>query len=149
MTLFETAAIGAGMAAIPCCKCGIIFHVPEAWDADRRAKHDSFHCPNGHSLKYHAKSEADILRDQLTRERARLDQVRAWAQDEERQRESAERSLRAHKGVVTKLRKRVAAGQCPCCQRTFRDLRDHMRAQHPDWNPEQGAEAVAAKSPRT
>lgn len=28
----------------------------------------------------------------------------------------------------------------------FKDLKTHMKAQHPSWNPEQAAEAIAAKT---
>ncbi len=48
-------------------------------------------------------------------------------------RESAEASLRATKGIVTKLKNRVGAGVCPCCNRTFKQLSAHMSNKHPDF----------------
>ena len=61
----------------------------------------------------------------------------AWeAEQSKRQqeaRESAENSLRATQGVVTRLKRRVAAGTCPCCHRTFKQLTAHMATKHPDF----------------
>jgi hypothetical protein len=51
-------------------------------------------------------------------------------------REAAERSAAAAKGNVTKLRKRAAAGVCPCCNRTFLALQKHMAHKHPDFRAE-------------
>ena len=93
----------------------------------RRDDGRSFYCPNGHSLSYKGtrhKLERDLktAKDRAARERALRDQ--------------AEASLRATKGVVTKQRKRlerVANGVCPCCNRSFRDLKRHMQTKHPDY----------------
>jgi hypothetical protein len=34
---------------------------------------------------------------------------------------------------MTRIKKRVAAGVCPCCNRSFKDLARHMAGQHPDY----------------
>lgn len=46
--------------------------------------------------------------------------------------EQAERKLSAAKGQMTKLKKRAAAGVCPCCNRTFHNLARHMETKHPE-----------------
>lgn len=38
--------------ATDCCTCGIVFGVPGDWIAQKRADHQTFYCPNGHSLHY-------------------------------------------------------------------------------------------------
>lgn len=48
-------------------------------------------------------------------------------------RDIAEKSLHATQGVVTRMKRRVGAGTCPCCQRTFRQLSKHMAQKHPDF----------------
>jgi hypothetical protein len=70
----------------------------------------------------------------------RLSQVEADARwqreqkDREREaKEQAERRLSATRGVVTRIRNRVANGVCPCCNRTFADLHRHMASQHPEF----------------
>lgn len=57
-------------------------------------------------------------------------------------RQAAEASLQATKGVVTRLKTRVSAGVCPCCNRTFKQLSAHMANKHPDFHPREGGKAV-------
>ena len=128
-----------------CIDCGITFGFPKSYDARLRETHANFFCPNGHSMCYTGKTEAEKLRDELKREQDRRTRLESSVEFWKGREQTKERQLRAHKGVVTKLRKRVANGVCPCCHAKFKNLRDHMREQHPDWNPEQGAEAIAEK----
>lgn len=37
-----------------------------------------------------------------------------------------------------KLKRRVKAGVCPCCKRTFKQLVAHMKHKHPDFDVEFG-----------
>jgi hypothetical protein len=145
MGLFDN-NVAIDLTPITCCACGMTFGVPPVWDKDRRDKHDNFHCPNGHSLKYHVKSEADKLRDDLAREKHRAEQAQAsrdfWLQ----QHDAKERSLRATKAVVTSTKKRIVAGQCPCCSHKFKDLAVHMKSKHPDYNPDKAIAAIEAKA---
>lgn len=48
-------------------------------------------------------------------------------------RDQAEASLNATKGVVTRMKRRVSVGTCPCCKRTFKQLAAHMAHKHPDY----------------
>lgn len=41
------------------------------------------------------------------------------------------------KGEVTKLKKRIANGVCPCCKRSFCNLAAHMKTQHPEYTKEE------------
>jgi NMD protein affecting ribosome stability and mRNA decay len=106
--------------------CGIIFAVPKVWIEERHRDHLTWYCPNGHPRHFPNKSEAEKLRDQLTAERARTDQARAEAQHQLNR-------VRAAQGQVTKIKNRVANGVCPCCSRSFTDLRRHMESKHPDY----------------
>jgi hypothetical protein len=116
------------MENVPCAECGIIFGVPADWLQSRRADKREFYCPNGHSLSYKA-SEADILR----RERDRLKQTLAEKDDAIRQ---LEREKSVAKGQITKMKKRAAHGVCPCCTRSFTNLRRHMETKHPTYTAE-------------
>ncbi|HEX9950777.1 MAG TPA: hypothetical protein VGB53_03340 [Rubricoccaceae bacterium] len=40
--------------------------------------------------------------------------------------ERQKRRAAAQKGAHTRTKKRIAAGVCPCCNRTFQDLARHM-----------------------
>lgn len=125
-----------------CCNCNAPFAMSDTVyrvALERREKF-LFYCPNGHGQSYlSGESEADKLR----RERDRLIQDRAWYEDELRAeraaRETAEKRVSAAKGQITKLKKRAAAGVCPCCNRTFANLQRHMHAQHPTFVAEPDA----------
>jgi hypothetical protein len=56
-------------------------------------------------------------------------------------------SVRAEKAErkVKKLTKRTAAGTCPCCQRTFSNMAEHMKHQHPQFVADTGAKVVPIK----
>lgn len=118
-----------GMVQEHCFCCGVEFWFPRVLhDTARGNSSHSFYCPNGHRQVY-KESEADRLR----RERDRLSQRLAQKDDELA---AKEREIAAHKGQVTKLKRRAAAGTCPCCQRTFQNMAIHMRKQHPEFKPE-------------
>lgn len=109
-----------------CKTCGIMYALPEEM-LDRARKNPSiwWYCPNGHNWHFPVRTDEQKLaaaRNDLARERSRHDQTKA--------------SLSATKGVVTRQRKkleRVAHGVCPCCNRSFRDLKRHMKTKHPEY----------------
>lgn len=121
-----------------CCTCFMRFAVPKSFDAARRKDGKSFFCPAGHSQSY-----TDSENDRIRRERDRLKQEAARLEENaarERQlREAAERSASARKGQITRLKNRAAAGVCPCCNRSFENLRNHMSAKHPGFVAEEVA----------
>jgi len=126
----ETFAGYTQLEALTCARCGVLFAAPERMIGKRRADHKTFYCPSGHDNYFPQESEKEKYqrlyrqeRDRAARRAAELDQSQA--------------SLRATKGVVTKQRKkleRVAKGVCPCCNRSFRDLKRHMKTKHPDYD---------------
>lgn len=122
-----------------CCpKCGIEYAAPKTFMEE--AKKDpsiSFYCPNGHP-RHFSESEADRLR----RERDRLQQRLASKDDEIK---AIDNLRKAALGQVTKLKKRAAAGTCPCCQRTFSNMSTHMKQQHPEFVADTGAKVVPIK----
>lgn len=120
-------------AVVDCCSCGCLFAVPAG--VHRRWRDDSriwFFCPNGHRQHY---TEGEIQRLRKLQEnaehRVRMAEKREqWAKEIARR---AEYRRRAIKGQLTKARKRIANGVCPCCNRTFQNVRRHMQRKHPDF----------------
>ena len=112
-----------------CCNCGIDFGIPKGFYREvRDDASKTFYCPNGHGQRY-TTSEVIRLRSQLDTEREenhglnyRLDH--------------ANRSRAALKGQVTKIKRRISKGICPCCRRNFANLKQHMEGQHPNWREE-------------
>lgn len=116
-----------------CFKCGIAFGMPADYQRRRREDHASFCCPSGHWQHYAGESETEQLRAKLALANSSADQFSRWYTAEHEKVEKERRRLRAAKGQMTKLKKRIANGMCPCCNRTFRDLQRHMVSKHPDY----------------
>ncbi len=91
----------------------------------------------GHSLSYKESTE-----EKLRRERDRLQQQMARVEQEAT--EARKRAEKAEK-ATKRLQKRTAAGTCPCCQRTFANMAEHMKHQHPEFVSETGAKVVPLK----
>lgn len=135
-----------------CPICGVHYALDKAFD-DYRLSGGSgldnkntlgWHCPNGHSLIY-TENEADRLRrerDSLKQQQARYEERLKSANDRaERERNRAN----GYKGHATKITKRAKNGVCPCCNRSFENLKRHMATKHPTFTPielEQGQEAT-------
>jgi hypothetical protein len=128
-----------GVLEIQACWCGIVHAVPkEMCDTQREqlangTKLTAIHCPVGHQWFFRGESRVDALERDLARERARHDQTRAALSETRNERDHNERKLIATKGVVTRIKNRVAKGVCPCCKRHFADLHRHMQGQHPEY----------------
>jgi hypothetical protein len=120
---------------ITCYKCAVLFAVPAYFKTKRLEDHETFWCPNGHSQAFTGKSEAEKLREQLEREQRALGFAREREAALRQQRDTLEHRLNGTKGALTKIKKRVAGGCCPCCKRSFTDLRRHMTTKHPDFGP--------------
>lgn len=132
-----------------CCTCHMTFAMPADFKRAHKRSRKDFFCPAGHAQHYLAESEETKLR----RERDLLKQQLAQKDDEIRdatnRRDLAERGEAAaletarserarangYKGHAARITKRAQAGVCPCCNRTFAALADHMRTQHPDFTP--------------
>jgi hypothetical protein len=88
------------------------------------------YCPLGHKWVFSGEGEAARVKRQLE-----------WAQQREgrlaAERDQAKASARAQKGAATRARRRAAAAVCPCCKRSFVQLRRHMETKHPDYDPAQ------------
>jgi hypothetical protein len=117
-----------GELVVTSCWCGIHLAVPaDLYKEATRVERNVF-CPLGHSFVYAntTAKENERLRRELEDARTRLTHAR---DDADHQR----RRVIAYRGVIGKTKKRLAAGICPCCTRTFQNLARHMSMQHPDY----------------
>lgn len=119
--------MGARHVVWSCPTCGCVSTVPEIVYDEQKNRGGYHHCPNGHQWGWR-KERSDI--ENLRRERNRLQQQIAERDDairyEREQREAAENRER-------RLKKRAAAGVCPCCNRSFQALTRHMKSKHPNF----------------
>lgn len=118
-----------------CCHqgCGIVFALTVDHDDTLRRTRESFFCPKGHSQSYMGESHADKIA-RLERERDAWRERKYQADREGEARTFAvERRRRATAGHLTRIKRRVAAGVCPCCNRSFSNLARHVAGQHPEF----------------
>ena len=130
------------MITVACCSCGIVFGMPSDFNDQCKDDEDKyFHCPVGHRQHY-CKSTSTKLREELDRERAEKERQR---QCRERAEEAARRSeieLKKNKTKLRNLKTRVANGVCPCCNRSFSNLQQHMHNKHPEFKPKEEADQL-------
>jgi len=110
------------LETVTCYKCGVLFAAPTYFMIKRREDTGIFWCPNGHNQAF-VESETHRLRQQLD------NQIRTATEMAERAR-VAEQARQKSDAQLKRLNKRVAAGVCPCCNRTFSNLARHMKTKH-------------------
>jgi hypothetical protein len=132
----------SGQLVVTTCWCGMRHAVPEELRDFQLRQHrngseiTAIYCPLGHGHVPSGKGEAARLAEQLEQERAKVQRQKDFAARMIAERDQAEASARSYKGAATKARKRAAAAVCPCCKRSFVQLRRHLATKHPDYDPE-------------
>lgn len=118
---------------LTCGECSIPHAIPVEMHRDRLDNGGDWWCPNGHKLHF-LTTEKGRLEAELAREK----KLRGWSESRETslrdQLGATERSLRGHKAAKTRIKNRIAAGVCPCCNRSFQNVARHMAGQHPDFS---------------
>lgn len=122
------------MYSVVCSNCGIEFGMPDFYNEKRRDDHATFWCPNGHAQHYPGESNAEKYQRLYNAESQKLLPMRE-------QLAAAQRKLEQTSKKLKRTEKRAAAGVCPCCNRTFKQLAQHMESQHKDFRQLQGLSA--------
>lgn len=105
-----------------CCNCGVMFAMEKDFRKHKLDDKSSFYCPNGHSQSYMGKSKDE----QIAELRTKLSNQIRDTNIQSSRADAAEKSR-------DRLKKRVKAGVCPCCHRTFKQLQAHMDHKHPEY----------------
>ncbi len=108
-----------------CWKCGIKYALESDFRQRKNNFNESWYCPNGHST---------VFRDsELEKTKKRL----KWAEESrDRYREhwqSEEKKVATYKGHHTRLKNRIKNGVCPCCKRSFKNVKRHIKNKHPKY----------------
>lgn len=123
------------MKELTCCNCGLTFGVTEGYERVRRNDHQNFWCPNGHAQHFSDETEADRYARMYRESTAANSLLRVDL-------ESLKRSAAKAKKELKSLKKRTAAGVCPCCTRTVSQLAEHMKTKHPEYRELAGLNPV-------
>lgn len=131
---------------LKCYKCKVDMWLPSALNESAKAGRGEipFYCAHGHKQFYVDGGSIETIlrreRDQLKQEQARLlDNLNT--SEHNRQRAEliaieAQASERKAKKTLVSLKKRAATGVCPCCNRTFSALAQHIATKHPTFHAE-------------
>lgn len=122
----STKTYTATLSIIECADCHMDFGTTPQFQSDRRDDHRTFYCPAGHHNHYPQQSTEERLRRELAAAEGKAASERAKAK-------TAENRRRAAKGQLTKAKKRIVNGVCPCCNRHFENVERHMTSKHPDY----------------
>lgn len=129
-----TLPVGERLVTETCYSCGVLFAMAEDFFDHRQSDQKNFYCPAGHQQHYVGKSDRQKLDEAAARETALRDQLEASIRDGETQRVE-----------LARIRQRIANGVCPCCNRSFGNVRQHMANQHPDYAVDLPAPAKAVR----
>lgn len=120
------------------CECGGTYALAARYIEQKRNLGGGWHCPYCQvGWGYFDGGKLARLEKQLVAKDAALDQARADASYQREIREHAERRVSALRGVVTRTKRSVGSGACPCCGKRFKDLADHMAEKHPKYAEEE------------
>lgn len=118
-----------------CCSCHILFGMDKRTRQRYLDSGASFYCPNGHSQHY-TESTVKKLEKQLALANKRTEWAQQDAKSAKDRAKHEEKRARTYLGHFNRVKKRVAAGVCPCCNRTFKQLAEHMASKHPTYQGE-------------
>ena len=102
-----------------CCNCGMAFAITQDFYDRKRRDQGTFYCPRGHPQHYIGKTREQKLKEELNCKNQQLKHVK-------QQQAKTSKSYQ-------KMRNRIKNGVCPCCNRTFQNLLNHMKKEHPDF----------------
>ncbi len=95
------------MENITCYLCGIVFGCPDNWVDNRRDRHDTFYCPNGHDQHFVGKSEAERLKDEVEARKKQLLNAEERLKEVWKRVYHQERRARAYRGKFYSIKERL------------------------------------------
>lgn len=116
-----------------CCVCGMPWAMTREFRKARLDDHRTFYCPAGHGQAFTGKTDAQRAEDKARQAEEAAERLRRQLQGRERDLQAARRSHAATKGQLTKTKRRIAHGVCPCCTRTFANVERHIANKHPEF----------------
>ncbi len=114
------------MVTEECCNCGMTFAITQDFKRRRLADQKPFYCPAGHRQWYTGKTKEQKLAEELKKVSRELAGSRSNVVNLTRQKEKVVKQNK-------RIRDRVKNGVCPCCNRQFQALFEHMTTKHPEF----------------
>ncbi|MFL6728077.1 MAG: hypothetical protein ACJ8FS_16415 [Sphingomicrobium sp.] len=135
-----TIKVAVEMVIEECCNCGVMFAMTKDFKNEKlkyRNDHNrrGFYCPNGHVQFYLGETEEQRLKREKKQLEVAIEREARWRREAQQRAEHERHRANGYKGHATRITKRAKAGLCPCCNRSFENLRRHMTTQHPQFTP--------------
>ncbi len=126
---------------VTCHKCSGVYGLSSRFDREKHEKGGSWHCPYCDVSTVYRTSENERLKQELAKTIHRAEQREAALRDEAKYANElavrAEHARRGEKAAKTRIKNRIAKGICPCCNRGFGNLGQHMREKHPEFTQDE------------
>ena len=120
-----------------CGGCGTHFGLDnQTYARARQSSAVYFRCTNPECpspSRHYTETDLDLARRDAASAREAAERERNRAEREADRANRQRRRAIALKGVVTRTKRRIAHGVCPCCRRTFANVARHMTAKHPSY----------------
>jgi len=132
------------LSTLECYECGMPIGLSTKWVETAQAVgkyKKKFWCPycgasQGWGTSQHKKKIQELQRQRdLFSER--LGKESRKRREAEGEAEHFRRSRDGMKGALTKAKKRIGNGTCPCCSRHFKNVEAHMKNKHPEYCSEE------------
>ena len=121
----------AKLTSLSCGSCEISFAMPSAMLLSRKNDGMNFYCPSGHCISYSDTNNDRLKRRVETLEQQEADLSRRLRHSREETR-LQERKTRAQKAANTRVKNRAKAGVCLFCNRTVKQMAQHVADKHPE-----------------
>ncbi len=112
-----------------CWVCGVPFGFSRNLDSVLRESGGPFFCPKGCRLAFGESAVSKLQREKIREQNA----LQAKLNEANHAKLVAERARDAAIKEKRKVERRVAHGVCPCCNKTFADLSNHMVTEHKEF----------------
>ncbi len=115
-----------------CGECGIVFGMERSFYRRKKEDHTVWFCPNGHNRVFMGTTESEKLKKEIEEQQKVIRYKQDRIDNLHNHLTQQKAKTRAEKAAKTRLKNRVTHGGCPCCNRTVKQLAEHMRTEHPE-----------------
>lgn len=135
-----TFTLAVEMKQINCGECGGSYAISERYRSQKQTEGKTWNCPYCKVSWGYAKSEIQEVRKQLKAAENKLVAERASHDQTKSALHGANIQATKKANELKRVKTRVHNGVCPCCNRSFANLRRHMTTKHPEYQTAEASE---------
>lgn len=117
----------------PSC-CNLPFMMTLSMYDERLRTKKTWYCPNcGSSRVFNGETEESKLKKELAKEVQRKEAALRRANEARIEADKMRAKEEVQRKSKLRMKNRIKHGVCPCCNRTFKNLQNHMKSKHADF----------------